>query len=81
MLGISKAMSGVGNIIMIGVAYMVLKQTGEPTDWHHSDQYGEHAAQSLSDGSYQQDTDMPPTQGHIFHVQQTGCIFHHHSLY
>lgn len=34
MLGISKAMSGVGNIIMIGVAYMVLKQTGEPTDWH-----------------------------------------------
>lgn len=34
MLGISKAMSGVGNIIMIGVAYMLLKQTGEPTDWH-----------------------------------------------
>ncbi|MDE5638384.1 MAG: MFS transporter [Odoribacter sp.] len=34
MLGISKAMSGVGNIIMIFIAYLVLKRTGNPADWH-----------------------------------------------
>lgn len=34
MLGISKAMSGLGNIIMISIAYLVLKQTGNPTDWY-----------------------------------------------
>ncbi len=34
MLGISKAMSGVGNIMMISIAYIVLKHSDNPAIWH-----------------------------------------------
>lgn len=34
MLGLSKAMSGVGNIVMIFIAYIVLKHSDNPAIWH-----------------------------------------------
>lgn len=35
MLGISKASSGLGNILMIGIAWYVLKSSSEPELWNH----------------------------------------------